>query len=79
MEKRIETKADEMLMRIRREGKMNILELEESLQIDRATVELWTSIFEAQGLVDIVYPANPIEPAYVVIKEKKKRGTATKV
>jgi len=79
MEKRIETKADEMLMRLRREKKMNVLELQAALGVDRDVVDQWISIFEAHGLVELVYPPNPVEPPYVVIKDGQKPGTAKEV
>ena len=79
MEKRIETAADEMLMRLRREKRMSVLELEEALGVPRETIEAWVGVFEAKGLVQMVYPANPIEPPYVVIKDEREQRPAEEV
>lgn len=69
MEKRIETKADEMLMRLRREGSMTLPELEKALGLPRPLLEQWIATFEAHGIVSLVYPPNPVEPPYVVVKD----------
>jgi len=71
MEKRIETRADELLMRLRREKSMTLPELEKAMGVKQALIEKWISLFEAKGLVELIYPPNPIDPPYVVIKDGK--------
>jgi hypothetical protein len=76
VEARIETKADEFLMRIRRETKMTLPEIEKTLKIPPDLLEEWIGIFEARGLLERVYPANPYEPPYVISTYGKKKGGA---
>ena len=71
MEKRIETRVDEFLMRLRREKRMTLPELEKAMGLSQALLEQWISLFEARGLVELIYPPNPIDPPYVVIKNGK--------
>lgn len=79
MEKRIETKADEALMRIKHEGKMTVPSLQKALGVNAIVLEQWVNIFESRGLVEVVYPANPIEPPYVVIKNDEQEKPSKKV
>lgn len=71
MEKRIETKADEFLMRLRREKRMTLPELEKAMGLSQELLEQWISLFETRGLIELIYPPNPIDPPYVVIKDGK--------
>jgi hypothetical protein len=71
MEKRIETKADEFLFWIKKEGKISVPALTRALKIDRDLVEQWISMFEAHGTIELVYPANPVMPPYVVMSSGK--------
>ncbi len=71
MEKRIETKADEFLMWLRHEESMSVPELEKALGIGGEVLDEWIYLFEARGIIDLIYPMNPLEPPYVVIKHGK--------
>ncbi|MFC2174498.1 hypothetical protein ACFLQ2_01380 [archaeon] len=71
MEKRIETQADDLLMMLRREKRMSVPQLQKALGVESMLLEKWITIFEANGTVDLIYPANPIDPPYVVIKHDK--------
>ncbi len=71
MEKRIETKADEFIMRLRHEGRMTLPELEKAMGLSQGLLEKWIALFEARGLIELIYPPNPIDPPYVVIKNGK--------
>ena len=73
MEKRIETKADEFLMMLKHEDSMTVPELEKALGIDSKLLDEWIYLFEAKGIIDLIYPVNPLEPPYVVIRHGKKR------
>ena len=68
MEKRVETRADEFLMMVKREKRMSVPELQKALNIDGRLLDDWISMFEARGLIELIYPANLINPPYVVIK-----------
>ena len=71
MEKRIETRVDEFLMRLRREKRMTLPELEKAMGLSQELLEKWIALFEARGFVELIYPPNPIDPPYVVIKDGK--------
>ncbi|MCK4327107.1 MAG: hypothetical protein KAW41_01385 [Candidatus Diapherotrites archaeon] len=68
MEKRIETTADEFLMMVRREKKMSLPELQKALGVKRHLLDEWIGMFESRGMIELIYPANPLSPPYVVIK-----------
>ncbi len=67
----IETKADEFLFRIRKEKKMTVPEMQKQLGVNDEVMEKWIVVFEENGLIERVYPANPLRPAYLVVKHGK--------
>jgi len=69
MEKRVETRADEFILMIKREKRMSIPELQKALGVRRGLLDDWVSMFEEKGMIELIYPANPLSPPYVVIKE----------
>ena len=71
MEKRIETRVDELLMRLKHERSMTLPEIEKAMGLKQELLEKWISLFETKGLVELIYPPNPIDPPYVVIKDEK--------
>ena len=73
MDKRIETKADEFLMMLKHEDSMTVPELEKALGLSGEVLDEWIYLFEARGIIDLIYPVNPLEPPYVVIKHGKTR------
>lgn len=75
MDKRIETKADEFLMWLRKEKKMTVPELEKALGVSSEVLDEWIYLFEARGIIELIYPPNPVEPPFVVIKDGKGRST----
>ena len=69
MEKRVETRADEFILMIKREKRMSIPELQKALGVKRSLLDEWVSMFEEKEMIELIYPANPLSPPYVVIKQ----------
>lgn len=64
----LETKADEFIFRLRKEKRLDVPKLQKQLGISDEIMEKWIIVFEENGLLERIYPANPFRPAYLVIK-----------
>ncbi|MBN3037102.1 MAG: hypothetical protein JW834_01510 [Candidatus Diapherotrites archaeon] len=73
MENRIETKVDEFFMRIIRDRRVSITQLKKETGVTDEVIERWISIFEKDGFIERVYPTNPLEQPYVVLKHGESR------
>ncbi len=71
MQDHIETKADEFLYRLRKEKKIEVPKIQKQLKISDEVMEMWIIVFEDNGLIERVYPANPLRAPYLVIKDGK--------
>jgi len=71
MKERMETKVDEFFMAIREKHRVPVEDLKVQLGVDDDLLEKWIIIFEERGLIERVYPANPLDPPYLVIKHGK--------
>ena len=68
MKERIETKVDEFLMLIREKKKVPVEDIKARLGISTQLVEKWIATFEKRGIIERVYPSNPLDPPYLVMK-----------
>lgn len=69
MKERIETLADSFVMMVRDRNKIPLAEIKKLFKdVPEDVVDKWISVFEKKGLIELVYPANPMVPPYLVAK-----------
>lgn len=64
-----ETEADDFLRLVKEKKKLSLREAASLLKESEVVVEEWATILDRSGLVKLVYPGNPMESPYVVIRE----------
>lgn len=64
-----ETEVDAFLKLVRERKKISLREAASALGESEVVVEEWATILDRSGLVKLVYPGNPMESPYVVLKE----------
>lgn len=66
---KFETEVDAFLKLVRARKRVSLREAASALGESEVVVEEWATILDRSGLVKLVYPGNPMESPYVVLKE----------
>lgn len=64
----VQTKIDEMLELVKGEGEIALGEISEKMEIEKSKVEKWGRALDRFGLVDLVFPENPLRNPYLKVK-----------
>ncbi len=64
-----ETEVDDFLRLVKEKKKLSLREAASALGESEVVVEEWATILDRSGLVKLIYPGNPMESPYVVLRE----------
>ncbi len=67
---------DEIYSLAKKKGQVTLEQLAEHTGVSEEKIEEWCTILDKEGLIELVYPTNPLAPPFIQIpKEGKKEGT----
>ncbi len=72
-----ETEADDFLRLVKEKKKLSLRDAASLLKESEVVVEEWATILDRSGLVKLVYPGNPMESPYVVLREPAPGGNSS--
>ncbi len=66
----MQTAIDRFLSLVKEEKKIGLLRAARVLEAKTATVEKWAIILDRRGLIELVYPRNPLQSPYVTVRKE---------